>query len=275
VNTELVALATGALRAERVLRDGVVQGIAWQVKTLGDLGHSRSVSGPVPPADGAAQGCLVFDLALGRILVDDLSLALKGGATSLSARCTDVLSSFVAGLSRRCEEIRSELGLDQEDAASRLATAVRGQGGLSAYLGDAESGPAPTATTAPIVRVNRSASRRAVLVLSALLVLALVAHAALNWPSWLGKESEGVFELADFSQVQGVVELEDCPPSVLLTVREGTWWGLDGEGRRDLLDQTRSIVRSRGYQGVLLSTERGAVVGQWAPHSGIVVYDPE
>lgn len=277
VNTELVALATEMRSADRALRDRVIRGLAWQVQVLGDLGQGSADS--ATPGDPASNACLAFDLAVGELLVEELSRTLDRDLRSVDARWFQSLAQLRAAISRLCEEIRAGRDSGLEGDARRLVSLIHAEGGVSEYLTGArrghelESKPPGRIKCEPCL--ERNPSRRFVERLAALLVVALVVHVALHAPSWLAERSGKVFELSDFSRVPGVVEMEDCPPSVLLTVRDAAWSRLDGDGRRALLDQTRTIVTPRGYQGVLLSTESGDVVGQWATHSGILLYEPQ
>lgn len=278
IDPELVALINSLRERCAETGEALVRGLAWQVNALNDL-EGRSA----PPSDTAAvdefEGRLLLAIAAGERITAEIDGIREKEQGSLGPRWTKVVQELrhrTVGVIRELQSALPEQALANLDATRHALAASSGTVPLEM---NREAAP-ETDGAPPNSRTKRGrrphermrAPSRVVSVLGALLVCAALLHVAARWDALGANQQRGSFTLSDFSDVRGIIELEDCPPSVLLTARRATWESLSESGRFDLLEQTKKIIVAEGYQGILISTEDGTVVAQWTSHSGLEMF---
>ncbi len=277
IDPELVALINSLRDRCPEMGEVLVRGLAWQVNALADL---EVRSAPPPNTDAAEiDARILFSIAAGERIAAEIDATRDKEQGSLGPRRTRVVQELrhrIAGVLRDLRSAVPDHVLENLDAARDALVSSRGEA-TSAANGEAEpeeDGVPPAARTRPgrRPRTRMRAPSRIVSALGALLVCAALLHVAARWDALGWDQPRGSFTLSDFTEVRGIIELEDCPPSVLLTARRATWESLSESGRFDLLEQTKRIILPEGYQGILVSTEDGAVVAQWTSHSGFEMF---
>ena len=97
-------------------------------------------------------------------------------------------------------------------------------------------------------------------------------YVSMNFQSWMNRPEAGTLDGNAFAQLPSVLEFEDCPPSVFVTVDAVAWTHMDDSSRADVVSRIRQTIQMEGYQGALVYTRSGAVVAQWDVRDGVQIF---
>jgi len=81
------------------------------------------------------------------------------------------------------------------------------------------------------------------------------------------------FGVGDFASVDGVEQVINRPPDMLVVISEAAWRSMTTEDRRQAATRVGEVIGPAGYRRGILRTAQRPMLAEWRRHGGVTLYE--